>query len=102
MALLADVRGLRRGTVTVEPVVPAAQQPFPEVSVEECIEECFLAVEAVASSWDRGIFPKPTVARIDRISAAVFAAATALGAVVTRPAVPALRPALPPTHYDAE
>jgi hypothetical protein len=100
--LLADVRGLRRGTVTIEPVVTATQ-PLPEVSVEEAIEECFLAVEAVASSWDSGTFPKPHSARIERIADAVFAAAKALGAVVTVPMPPpAPRRALPAAHYDAE
>jgi hypothetical protein len=93
--LLADVRGLRRGTVSVEPLAPATPQPFPEVSVEECIEECFLAIEAVASSWDRGIFPKPSADRIERISEAVFAAASALGASI-------VRPVLSPAHFDAE
>lgn len=75
--LLADVRGLRRGTVTVEAAVTATQQPFPEVSLEECIEECFLAVEAVASSWDNGTVPKPSAARIARVSAPDAAYASA-------------------------
>jgi hypothetical protein len=101
--LLADVRGLRRGTVTIEPVASAAQQPCPEISMDDCIEECFLAVEAVASSWDSGTFPKPSAERIDRVREAIFAAAKAFGGVVTRP-TPVLAPrrALPPAHYDAE
>ena len=83
-------------------MVPAAQ-PVEEFNTEEAIEECFLAIEAVASSWDRGIFPKPSPECIDRMRDAVFCAATALGAIVTRPApAVALRPALPPAHYDAD
>lgn len=94
-----------RGTVTVEPVVPAPQQPFPEVSIQECIEQCFLAIEAVASSWESGTFPKPSPERIDQMRDAVVAAARALGVIEPGP-LPMLMPASsrPPSaaHYDAE
>lgn len=95
--LLADVRGLRRGTVAVETPPPAPAQPFPEVSVEEAIEECFLAVEAVASSWASGSFPTPSPERIEGLREAVRKAAEALGVFPTTPL-----PRLLGAHYDAE
>lgn len=99
--LLADVRGLRRGTVAVE-ARPATPAQLPEVSPEEAIEECFLAVEAVARSWERGMFPKPGPERIEGVRKAVRQAAEALG-IIEAPEVPRGGRRSPPlSHLDAD
>lgn len=100
--LLVDVRGLRRGTIALEPAA-APITAFPEISQEEAIEECFRTIELAARSWQRGAFPKPGPQRIEQVREAVRGAAVALGVIEPRPA-----PRLPglsshtPIELDAE